>query len=73
MRREQYIHLRNNPEADVMPVYFFFYDLKLGKPLSYQHFVHAFSVWIYTMLPAGAMMRIQYNVFRELDHHFKII
>jgi len=72
MKIERYLEIRNNPNADTNEVYFFYYNLKGGKPMPPDAFFQLFWIWVLQVMGSGIMSRIQYKVFKELDEHFKI-
>lgn len=59
-----------DPNTDMMEVYFFYYNLKKGKSLSFEMFKHAFSVWIFNVIGVRGLSMVQYYVIKQLNKHF---
>lgn len=74
MEKQQYLSIRNNSQADTMPVYYLYYTQHKKKDkasLSFEQFRHCFSYFILSLFGNG-FTKIQYKVFKELDQYFKI-
>ena len=65
MTKEQF----QNPNTDMMLVYYFFYDLRGGKSLSFEQFRYAFSIWLHRILGIGSLPQLQYWALGELNKH----
>jgi hypothetical protein len=70
MTRAEFIELRDNPLADTMELYFFYFNLKTFSLLSFSAFVYAFSMWIHSVIGVRGLAQVQYKVLSELEQHF---
>lgn len=57
-----------DPNTDMMEVYFFYYNLKKGKSLSFEQFRYAFSIWLHRILGINRLPQLQYWVLSELNN-----
>lgn len=72
MTRDEYLAIRDNQEADNLPVLYFFFQLKGGTGIpSLAHFGEAFGVWILKQ-GLGKLRLVHEYVDRELNKHFNL-
>lgn len=72
MTKQQYLDIRDNTQADTMPVLYFFFGLRGGRPLTFGLFVETFSKWLTSRVGIYRLGSIHYKVFSELNKHFEV-
>ena len=72
MNTDRYLEIKNNPEADTMPLVYHYYTLKVERPMGYVLFIEAFSRWILMRGIHNLGVVVAYVMYK-LDIHFKII
>lgn len=71
MNKKQYTVIRDNHQADTMPVFYYFFISRGGVRISPEMFNQLFSQWL-LFINVQRMSQIQYYVFKELDKEFNI-
>ena len=72
MTREQYLEIRNNHDADIMPVMFYYYNRRASKEVFFDVFVKEFSRYVTEGVGVFTYHNTITKVFRELDKEFNI-
>lgn len=66
----EYLLIRRDPSRDTMPMLYFFWQVRKGKPLSFNDFNQLFSIWLVQIAGVHRLPLIINYVFSELDKYF---
>jgi hypothetical protein len=72
MTREQYLQIRNDHEADIMPVMFYYFNKRARNSIFFDAFAEAFTFYVTSGVGVFTYSNTITKVFTELDKEFNI-